>query len=98
MMFGCGEYAFRLIPRQHAAKKADRENLVAPYVTVATIAVDCVVDTSRRFVPKLLAKAVPGATSQLLVVRSRDVVPKAPRQIFHGTERVVPECFNLDGF
>src|SRR4051794_6693616 len=98
MTFGCGEYAFRLFRRQHAVKEADGENLVGPYGPVAAIAVDYVVETSRGFVPELLAKTISSAVSQLLVVRAGKVVPKALRQVFHGSERVVPECFNLDGF
>src|SRR5678809_1086396 len=98
MTFGYGEYALRLFTRQHAVKQADCENLVGPYGLVATIAVDYIVETSRRFVPELLTKTVARATSKLLVVCAGDVVPKAPRQVFHSPERVVPECFNLDGF
>ena len=79
-------------------KQADGENLVGPDGLVAAIAVDHVVETARGFVPELLAKTVPRAIGQLLVVCAGDVVPKAPRQVFHGAERVVPERLNLDGF
>src|SRR6185369_6449907 len=98
MPFGRGKNAFRLFTRQHAVKEANCENLVGPYGLVATIAVDYVVETSCRFVPELLTKTLTHATSKLLVVRAGDVVPKTPRQVLHNPERVVPECFNLDGF
>src|ERR1051325_8880853 len=98
MTFGCGDHAFRLFTRQHAVKEADCENLVGPYGLIPAIAVDYVVETSRGFVPELLAKAAASATSQLLVVCAGDVVPKAPHQVFDGPERVVPERFNFDGF
>src|SRR4051812_45816018 len=95
MPFDRGEHALRLFTRQHAMKEADCEDLVGPYSLVAAIAVNDVVETSHGYVPELLAKTVASATSQLLVVCAGDVAPKALRQVFHGPQRVVPECFNL---
>src|SRR4051794_38311072 len=98
MTFDRLDHTLRLFTTQHGVKEADCENLVGPYGLVVANAIDYVVETSRGFVPELLAKTVASAISELLVVRLGDFVPKAPRQVFHGPERVVPECFNLDGF